>query len=296
MQIHPSVIMNISEHHTRTLAIRQQPGIVVGALLGKKIDHNSEIVDSFELRVIGPNAEGDINYTIDREFYMKKLPLVKQVFPDLDLIGWYCTSLPNDTTPTTETDVILHKQISEIIVNPIFLKLNPYKRENDPKISGCLPLNVYEAVINIDSRGENPNFIEVSSTIVTEDVEIIGLEHNAKVTHVNVTPSAAIDNLRLQYSAVKMLKDRIKLVTKFVRDVHSGVLEYHEETVADIAKLCKQFPIMRCENYTQAYNVQCNDVALNTYLGILTKGSMCKLHFGVPSSKTRAFSTTHARR
>lgn len=296
MQIHPSVIMSVSEHHTRTLAMRQQPVIVVGALLGKKADHNTEIIDSFELRLVGSSNTGDSAYTIDREFYTRKLPLVKQVNPDLDLIGWYATSLPTETTQTTETDVLLHKQISEIIVNPIFLKLNPYKRETDPKISGCLPLNVYEAVINIDSQGENPNFIEVSWTIVTEDVEIIGLEHNAKMTHVNVTPSAAIDNLRLQHSAVKMLKDRIRLISKYVKDVHSGALEYHEETIADIAKLCKQFPIMRSENYTQAYNLQCNDVALNTYLGILTKGSMCKMQFGMPNSKPRAFSTTHARR
>lgn len=296
MQIHPSVIMSISEHHTRTLAIKQQPVIVIGALLGKKTDHNTEIVDSFELRVIGSSVVGEPTHTIDREFYQKKLPLVKQVFPDLDLIGWYATSLPTDSSQTTEVDVTLHKQISEIIVNPILLKLYPYRRETDPKISGCLPLNVYEAVINIDSQGESPNFIEVSWTIVTEDVEIIGLEHNAKMTHVNVTPSAAIDNLRLQHSAVKMLKDRIRLIAKYVKDVHSGALEYNDDTVADVAKLCKRFPIMRSENYTQAYNLQCNDVALNTYLGILTKGSMCKMHFGMPSSKTRAFSTTHARR
>lgn len=299
MQLHPSVIMSISEHHTRTLAVRQQPVIVVGALLGKKTDQNTEIVDCFELRVTSGGTSdsiGDSPYTIDREFYQRKLPLVKQVNPELDLIGWYATSLPDATTPTTEIDVILHKQISELIVNPIFLKLNPYKRETDPKISGCLPINLYEAVINIDSKGENPNFIEISWTIVTDDIEIIGLEHSAKMTHVNVVPSAAIDNLRLQLSAVKMLKDRIRIISKYVKDVQSGVLEYNEELIGDIAKLCKQFPIMRSEDYTQAYNIQCNDVALNTYLGILTKGSMSKMHFGVPNLKTRAFPTTHARR
>lgn len=298
MQIHPSVIMSISEHHTRTLANRTQPEMVIGALLGKKTDHSVEVLDSFELRFTRTrNDKGDLDtFVVDREFYQKKIPLVKQVFAELDLIGWYATTPALDDTIFKEVYVVLHRQISEFIPNPILLKLNPYKRESDPKISGSLPLNVYEPVIGIDATGESVNFIEVAWTIVTEDVEIIGLEHNAKMTHVNRAPSAAIDNLRLQYSAVKMLKDRIKVISKFVKDTQSGVLDYYEEPLRDIAKLSQRLPLMNSEQYTRAYNIQCNDVALNTYLGILTKGSMCKMHFGVPNLKTRAFSSTHARR
>lgn len=299
MQIHPSVIMSISEHHTRTRAIRQQPEIVIGALLGKKTDHNIEIVDSFELRFTKSSNSDDTDnrtFVIDREFYQKKIPLVKQVFADLDLIGWYSTTPVVEDSATKEGDISLHRQISEFIPNPIFLKMNPYKRESDPKISGSLPLNVYEPVIEIDSKGESLNFIQVLWTIVTEDVEIIGLEHNAKMTHTNVAPSSAVDNLRLLYSAVKMLKDRIKVIAKFVKDVQTGVLSNYEEPLADIANLTQRFPLINSEHYTQAYNIQCNDVALNTYLGILTKGSMCKMQFGVPSLKTRAYSSTHARR
>lgn len=304
MQIHPSVIMSISEHHIRTRAIKHQPDIVIGTLLGRKTELNVEIVDSFELRYSkSPATTSDAVATdsqpvvaFDREFYQKKLPLVQQVYADLDLIGWYSTTPKLENGSTKEMYVALHRQISEFIPNPIFLKLNPYKRETDPKISGSLPLNIYEPVIEIDNMGEGLNFIEVGWSIVTEDVEIIGLEHNAKMTHVNVAPSAAIDNLRLQYNAVKMLKDRIKVISKFVKDVQSGVLPYLEEPMADIAKLVHRFPIMNSEQYAQAYNIQCNDVALNTYLGILTKGSMCKMHFGVPLLKTRAFPTAHARR
>lgn len=284
--IHPTVIMSISEHHTRVRAISKQAKIqqpvVIGALLGNKSDHNIEIIDSFELRFAN-------EYVVDREFYQKKIPLVKQVH-DLEIIGWY------SNTSTKEVDVSIHKQISEFIPNPIFLKLDPYKRETDPKISGSLPLQVFEPVIEIESGCENLYFFEVGWTIVTEDVEIIGLEHNARMTYINVAPSAAIDNLRLQYSAVKMLKDRIKVLSKFVKDVQAGVLPYHEDTLKDIAKLTQKFPLMNSDQYTQAYNVQCNDVALNTYLGILTKGSMCKMHFGVPNSKLRAYPSTHARR
>lgn len=270
VSVHPTVIMAISEHHTRVRAIKQQPTLVIGALLGNKSDHNIEIIDSFELRFAA-------ELVVDREFCAKKILLVKQVH-DLELVGWY------SNTSTKEVDVAIHRQISEFIPNPIFMKLDPSKRESDPKISGSLPIYIYESVIEVETGLENLYFIEIGWTIATEDVEIIGLEHNARMTHVSVAPSAAIDNLRLQYSAVKMLKDRIKVLSKFVKDVQSGVLPYHEETLKEIAKLSHRFPIMNSDQYTQAYNVQCNDVALNTYLGILTKGSMCKMQFGVPNA------------
>lgn len=282
--------MSLSEHYSRTIANRQQKHeVVVGVLLGKKNDHDTEIVDSFEVT--------KCDQDLDKEFLQRKIPLVKQVSPELEAIGLYTTSLPNEIGVSVQDyDISLHKQISELIPNPILVKLNPYKRENDPKISGSLPLKIYEPVIEIDSDGEHMTLIEICWTIVTDDVEIVGLEHNAKMTHIEIAPSAAIEYLRLQYSAIRMLKDRIKVISKFVKDVQSGVLPFNEEPIADIARLIQRFPLMNSEQYAKAYNMQCNDVALNTYLGILTKGSMCKLNFGKQSSKTRAYPSTHARR
>lgn len=297
MQIHPAVIMNLSEHHTRAQAIRQQPEVVLGALLGKKENGSIEIMDSFELRFTkDPQSEDSRSFVIDREFYQKKIPLVKQVNPDLDLIGWYATVPHIPSQASREGDVSLHRQISEFIPNPIFIKFNPYKRDEDPKISAALPLNIYEPVIEVDAMGEKVNFIEASWTIVTDDIEIIGLEHNVKSTHEVGGPSLAIDNLKLRHSAVKMLKDRIKVMSKYVRDVQAGSLPMCEETMKQIAHLCSRFPLMKSPEYIRSFNIQCNDVALNTYLGILTKGSMCKMTTVLPILKTRAYSTTHARR
>lgn len=49
--------------------------------------------------------------------------LVKQVFSDMDFIGWYTTG----DTPSS-TDIKVHKQICEIYESPILLKLNPYDK------------------------------------------------------------------------------------------------------------------------------------------------------------------------
>lgn len=297
-QIHPTVIMSISEHHTRAQAIRQQSEIVIGALLGTKDDRNVEIVDSFALKFTkDPQTDDSRSFVIDREFYQRKIPLVKQVNPELDLIGWYATTPVIQSQVSREGDVSLHRQISEFIPNPIFIKFNPYKRDEDPKISAALPLNIYEPVIEIDPLGEKVNFIEVPWTVVTDDIEIIGLEHNVRATDQNEGPSLAYDNLKLRHSAVKMLKDRVRVMSKYVKDVQAGTLPMCEETMKQIAHLCSRFPLMNSQEYIRSFNIQCNDVALNTYLGILTKGSMFKMMSATPPySKKSAYPYTHARR
>lgn len=284
--------MSISEHHSRTRAIRQQKyEVVFGALLGQKKDQNVIIIDSLELCM-------SASYELDKEFFRKRIPLINQVYPDLEIVGWYSTALPEEKHISVQDyDISMHKQMSEFVPNPILVKLNPYNRNSDPKISGSLPLKIYEPVIEVDADGEQVTLIEVCWTIVTEDVEIVGLEHNAKMTPKDATPSSAVDYLQLQYNAVKMLKDRIRVMAKFVKDVQSGILPYQEEPIADIARLVQRFPLMSSEQYTKAHNMQCNDVALNTYLGILTKGSMSKMNdIGKQGSKSRAYSSTHARR
>lgn len=51
---------------------------------------------------------------------------VKQVFSDMDFIGWYITG----DTPNS-LDIKIHKQICEINESPILLKLNPYDKNID---------------------------------------------------------------------------------------------------------------------------------------------------------------------
>lgn len=62
-------------------------------------------------------------------FWLLIIILVKQVFSDMDFIGWYTTGdTPNGT------DIKIHKQICDINESPIMLKLNP----NDKNIDVCV--------------------------------------------------------------------------------------------------------------------------------------------------------------
>ncbi|GBM06192.1 COP9 signalosome complex subunit 6 [Araneus ventricosus] len=167
ISLHPLVIMNISEHWTRVKSQEGTPQPVIGALIGKQQGRNIEIMNSFEL--VFDRIEGDI--VIDKDYYTTKEQQFKQVFSDLDLIGWYTTG-----DAVNESDIKVHKQICEIYESPVFLKLNPVGRHTE------LPVSVYESVIDLVSGEATMLFVELVYTLATEEAERIGLDHMARMS------------------------------------------------------------------------------------------------------------------
>jgi hypothetical protein len=52
--------------------------------------------------------------------------IVKQVFSEMDFLGWYTTGDNPD-----DSDIKVHKQICEINESPVLLKVNPQARHTD---------------------------------------------------------------------------------------------------------------------------------------------------------------------
>lgn len=93
-----------------------------GALIGKQKGRNIEIMNSFELLF---TCIGD-NVIIDRDYYNTKEEQFKQVFSEMDFLGWYTTGdMPN------EGDIKVHKQLCEINESPVLLKLDPRPKNTD---------------------------------------------------------------------------------------------------------------------------------------------------------------------
>ncbi|KAG8221929.1 hypothetical protein J437_LFUL002488 [Ladona fulva] len=232
VSLHPLVIMNISEHWTRIRAQKGTSHQVFGALIGKQKGRKIEIMNSFELlyNVIA----GDI--IIDRDYYSTKEEQFKQVFSDLDFLGWYTTGDAPD-----DVDIKIHKQICEINESPVFLKMNPQARHTD------LPVTLYESVIDLVGGEATMLFVELHYTLATEEAERIGVDHVARMSSNEAGESSLVaEHLQAQHSAIKMLHSRVRLVLQYVQAVQSGELPTNHE--------------------------QCNDVGLMTYLGMITKG------------------------
>ncbi|SAM08813.1 hypothetical protein [Absidia glauca] len=101
ISIHPLVLLNISDHHTRTrLQTHSEEVNICGAILAQQSGREIDIINSFEV----PLDPAEL--TIDPTYLDTKLDQLKQVFPNLDFIGWYSTG----TTPT-ERDLKIHSQL-----------------------------------------------------------------------------------------------------------------------------------------------------------------------------------------
>ncbi|KAK4879305.1 hypothetical protein RN001_007451 [Aquatica leii] len=257
--LHPLVIMNVSEHWTRERAQEGAAPQVIGALIGKQKGRNIEIMNSFELvfSVIG----GDV--VIDRDYYSMKEEQFKQVFSEMDFIGWYTTGdVPNST------DIKVHKQICEINESPIMLKLNPYDKNIDH-----LPVALHESVIDLVDGEATMLFVPLTYTLATEEAERIGVDHVARMSSTDAGESSLVaEHLTAQHSAIKMLHSRVRLVLEYMKAVQAGVLPTNLEILRETYSLCHRLPVVQSLRFRQDFYNQCNDVGLMTYLGTLTKG------------------------
>ncbi|CAH1369241.1 COP9 signalosome complex subunit 6 [Tenebrio molitor] len=257
--LHPLVIMNVSEHWTREKAQEGSVQQVIGALIGKQKGRNIEIMNSFELvfTMIG----GDV--IIDRDYYNMKEEQFKQVFSDMDFIGWYTTG----DVPSS-TDIKIHKQICDINESPILLKLNPYDKNIDH-----LPVALYESVIDLVGGEATMLFVNLTYTLATEEAERIGVDHVARMSSTDSGESSLVaEHLTAQHSAIKMLHSRVRLVLEYMKAVQSGQLPTNHEILRDAYSLCHRLPVIQSSRFRQDFYNQCNDVGLMTYLGTLTKG------------------------
>lgn len=81
------------------------------------------------------------------------------------------------------------------------------------------------------------------------------------------------EHLRCQLNAVKMLRDRVQLIRDFVRDTQEKKIDWNHEILRESFNLSHRLPVVSNELFKDEFFTQCNDVGLQTYLGMLTKGT-----------------------
>ena len=78
-----------------------------GAIIGKQKGRNIEVMNSFELDV----TEIDGQMIVDRDYYNLKEEQFKQVFSDMDFLGWYSSG-----DYPTKVDADVHKQVQSAFI------------------------------------------------------------------------------------------------------------------------------------------------------------------------------------
>ena len=101
-------------------------------------------------------------------------------------------------------------------------------------------------------------FIELEYTLATEEAERIGVDHIAKHSSNNTqVQSVVADHLSVQYSAISLLHNRIRVIYEYVKAVKDKrTLKKNNEILREIQSLCQRLPVMNSPNfYKEFYTV-----------------------------------------
>ncbi|GFR45118.1 hypothetical protein Agub_g6496 [Astrephomene gubernaculifera] len=281
-KLHPLVLINISDHHTRTRAntpAASAPGApapaVMGCLLGSQSGRSVDIRNSFEVRYT-TGADGSIE--VDIAFLLKKQEQYKQVFKQLDVVGWYATG-----SAASEAHMACHRRISEVVEGPVFLLLDPavdHSRKD-------LPVTLYETELHLaaDSGAPGLMFVRAPYTIETSDAERIGVDQVARILPSGRATGSEQFSAQLAslHSAIKMLLERLRLVHGALGRLTAagaeggaaaaGAVPYPHSLLRQVSSLINSLPACDTEAFNREYLTEYNDTLLTLYLAAMTRGT-----------------------
>ncbi|WVQ93357.1 hypothetical protein IAU59_000425 [Kwoniella sp. CBS 9459] len=279
INLHPLPILNISDHYNRIQLTSREPAKLFGALLGTENNREVSIVNSFELipaREDGDdvdmgepstsNVKSTSGLLLDASFLETRKQQFKQVFPSLDVIGWYSVG----ETPTSD-DIALHAQFTEKIDTPVFLLFDPRG------VSGTqnLPIRVYESALT-EGKTENERhggqLVELEYGIETGEAERIAVDGVSRGGMGGEgEESTVIANLTTQRNAIKMLYDRIANLLQYITAVIGKTAQPDHTILRQISSLVATLPTMNANEFQHELMTEYSDVQLTSYLQTLTK-------------------------
>jgi len=263
ISLHPLVVINMSDHWTRTkVQQRQDNPRVIGAFLGLQNGRQIEICNSFEL--VFSVVDGTI--VIDQTYLHKKQEQFKKVFPTYDFLGWYSTG-----NQVQNADVAIHKQIMEINESPLYLLmdapacLKPATKD--------LPITIFESELHMVEDNPTLLFVKIPYKIETGEAERISVDHIAKVTPTGGEGSSLSGHLMHTHNAISMLNMRIKILVNFLEATKGGKTPKDHALLRRISMLTSQLPAIDNDAFRHEFINEYNDALLVTYLATVTKGS-----------------------
>lgn len=188
--LHPLVLLTISDYITRH-TLREQKGLIAGALLGQQNGREVTIEHAFECATKVDNG----NAVLDQTWFAQRLDQMRTIHksPQLDLVGWY-TLLPR-AGPNPSVLPIHSWLLSEHNESSLLLAFHP-EEAVDQSAGSRLPLTIYESNYEVDepkadSTGEDKEmkdsdaplklkFRELPYSVESGEAEMISMDFVAQ--------------------------------------------------------------------------------------------------------------------
>ena len=291
-KLHPLVLINVSDHHTR-VAAQLDPGEssverVMGCLLGFQTGTREvEICTSFEVattRDAATDAPG-----LDASYLSDQIARYKQVFPKFDVVGWYATGAGVDR----ERDMPIHRSLSHLNENPVFLLFDPRRESQttpaeDVERRDSLPVTLHEAcwVSGVSDGSSTLTFRDASFVVETVEAERVSVEHMSRASlETNGAGGALAAHVGSFGSAAQMLETRLGGIVRYLKQVEAGSLPPDREILRAAAGAAAAAERMRAaratggadeaaeDAFVRDFAREMGDAEAAQYLGLVTKAA-----------------------
>nr|CDI51565.1 related to COP9 signalosome complex subunit 6 [Melanopsichium pennsylvanicum 4] len=243
ISLHPLPILNISEHLVRTRLQSEDSEVTVyGVLLGTQAGRDIDIQNSFEIRLDAASSSSSAISApnINHAFLKSRQAQYKQVFPTLDLLGWYAIG----DVPTTQ-ELAIHKQLIAYNETPLLVQLSQTVTSfENAELNGELPIRVYESVVEMVQGETSSFFVPAGYKIETGEAERIAVDHVGKAGAESGADheSATLSSMQAQHSAISKLNDRIRQVLTYLKAVKTGGASWDHESLRQIQTVVANLP------------------------------------------------------
>ncbi|KAI2825092.1 hypothetical protein CBS115989_51 [Aspergillus niger] len=223
IQLHPLILLTISDHITRHAA-RSQQGPIVGALLGQQNGREITLEHVFEC-IVNEGPNGDLQ--IPQDWFVERVKQFKDVHkaPALDLVGWWSTAPPSG--PNT-VHLPIHRQIlHNHNESAVFLAFHPSLVQDASSNGGKLPVTIYESVYEGENATENSKtmqvdgeeqsltirFRELPYSVETGEAEMIGVDTVARTARNAAADTQGTASLTKQSAGKEPSKDQSEVLS-----------------------------------------------------------------------------------
>lgn len=173
VQLHPLVLLTVSDYITRH-TLRQQSGLIVGAIFGQQNGRNFTLEHAFECKLSDNN-----DAPLDSEWFLKRVEQYREVHkaPALDLVAMFMSSSADGPQPA-HLPILNHAQ--SLVGNDNIMLLLFQLDMVDKMEGGKLPIGLYEPYQEPLGEASEMRFRELSFEVETGDAEMIGVDFVAK--------------------------------------------------------------------------------------------------------------------
>jgi len=260
IRLHPLVILSIADHATRD-RLQWKKTRSIGTLFGVQKGREVKIYETLEMTATIDQK----SIQLDQEAFESDMKLFKEVYPNFELLGWYSTAAKIDAN----TDPTFHQFIMKFNEKPLFMLLDPAPTDDARE----LPIFVFEEEIHVVGDKTTRDFVKTAFKVDSDEAERVTAVHCAKVvTDDNKDQSVVAPHYANLSKAIGSLRDRIKVLLQFLKDVSANKVKAEQRVLREIKGLMNRLPAMDTPDFKQEFLLEYNDALLVTYLTTLAKG------------------------